>query len=58
MARNLRLAPAVVAGGGAVEMALCNALQQKAKSITGVKQWPYSALAQALEVSLPLILRM
>lgn len=50
VARNLRLMPALVAGGGSVEMALSYALQQKAKTVSGVKQWPYSALAQALEV--------
>jgi T-complex protein 1 subunit gamma len=50
VARNLRLSPAIVPGGGAVEMAISQALQEKAKSITGVKQWPYTALAQALEV--------
>ncbi|XP_018025393.2 T-complex protein 1 subunit gamma isoform X2 [Hyalella azteca] len=50
VARNLRLSPAIVAGGGAVEMAVSQALQEKAKSIKGVKQWPYTALAHALEV--------
>lgn len=51
VARNLRLSPALVMGGGAVEMAVCQALQDKANTVTGVKQWPYSALAQALEVT-------
>uniref|UniRef100_A0A2P2HXA0 T-complex protein 1 subunit gamma n=1 Tax=Hirondellea gigas TaxID=1518452 RepID=A0A2P2HXA0_9CRUS len=50
VARNMRLSPAVVAGGGAIEMALSHALQEKAKSVSGIKQWPYTALAQALEV--------
>merc|ERR1719341_1597403 len=50
VARNLVLEPRLVIGGGAVEMAVSQALQDKAKSITGVKQWPYSACAQALEV--------
>merc|ERR1719369_943487 len=50
VARNLVLEPRLVIGGGAVEMAVAQALQEKAKSITGVKQWPYSSVAQALEV--------
>lgn len=56
VARNLRLSPALVTGGGSVEMALSYALQQKAKTVKGVKQWPYSALAQALEVGQMLLL--
>lgn len=50
VARNLALEPRLVPGGGAVDMAVSNILQQKAKGVSGVKQWPYSALAQALEV--------
>lgn len=50
VARNLALEPYLVAGGGAVEMAVSQLLQEKAKSVTGVKQWPYTALATALEV--------
>merc|ERR1711915_771801 len=42
--------PKLALGGGAVEMALAQILQEKAKSVSGVKQWPYTALAQALEV--------
>lgn len=50
VARNLVLEPFLVPGGGAVEMAVSQILQEKAKSVSGVKQWPYTALAQALEV--------
>ena len=50
VARNLVLEPRLVIGGGACEMAVAHALQEKAKSISGVKQWPYSSVAQALEV--------
>ncbi|XP_064114758.1 T-complex protein 1 subunit gamma-like [Macrobrachium nipponense] len=50
VARNLVVEPKLVLGGGAVEMALSHILQEKAKSVSGVKQWPYSALGQALEV--------
>jgi len=48
--RNVLLNPRVVPGGGALEMALSHALDEKSKSIEGVTQWPYQALARALEV--------
>ncbi|KAG0720475.1 T-complex protein 1 subunit gamma [Chionoecetes opilio] len=47
VARNLALEPRLVPGGGAVDMAVSQVLQEKAKTMSGVKQWPYSALAQA-----------
>ncbi|KAI0228718.1 T-complex protein 1 subunit gamma [Lamellibrachia satsuma] len=50
VARNVMIDGRLVAGGGAVEMALAQALNEKAKSITGVQQWPYRAVARALEV--------
>ncbi|XP_045600219.1 T-complex protein 1 subunit gamma [Procambarus clarkii] len=50
VARNLVLEPYLLPGGGAVEMAVSQILQEKAKSVSGIKQWPYTALAQALEV--------
>ncbi|XP_064104485.1 T-complex protein 1 subunit gamma-like [Macrobrachium nipponense] len=50
VARNLVMEPKLVYGGGAVEMALSRILHEKSKSVSGVKQWPYTALAQALEV--------
>lgn len=50
VARNVMIDGRLVAGGGACEMALAQALNEKAKSITGVQQWPYRAVARALEV--------
>lgn len=47
---NVLLDPQLVTGGGASEMAVAHALTQKSKAMTGVEQWPYRALAQALEV--------
>ncbi|XP_038070897.1 T-complex protein 1 subunit gamma-like [Patiria miniata] len=49
-ARNIIMEPYLVPGGGAIEMALSHALTEKAKGITGVQQWPYRAVASALEV--------
>lgn len=48
--RNVLLNPKLVPGGGAAEMALAHALSEKAKSVAGVTQSPYRAIAQALEV--------
>lgn len=48
--RNVFLEPRVVPGGGAVEMAVAQALNEKSKTIQGVRQWPYRAVARALEV--------
>jgi len=50
VARNIYLEAKVVGGGGAVEMAVSHALTEKSKSMTGVEQWPYRAVVQALEV--------
>ncbi|XP_014662230.1 PREDICTED: T-complex protein 1 subunit gamma-like [Priapulus caudatus] len=50
VARNVMVEPKLVPGGGSVEMALAHALNEKAKSITGVHQWPYRAVSRALEV--------
>merc|ERR1719471_436266 len=50
VARNLYLNPQLVYGGGAVEMEIAHLLTQKAKSINGVTQWPYKAVATALEI--------
>ncbi|ESN99194.1 hypothetical protein HELRODRAFT_185057 [Helobdella robusta] len=50
VARNVMIDGRLVPGGGAVEMALAQALNEKAKSINGVQQWPYRAVARALEV--------
>ena len=37
-------------GGGATEMAISVRLAQKAKAVEGVAQWPYRAIAEAMEV--------
>ncbi|CAN7937804.1 unnamed protein product [Ixodes hexagonus] len=50
VARNVLLEPRLVPGGGAVEMALGHHLTEKGKSITGVQQWPYRAVAKAFEI--------
>lgn len=50
MCRNVLLDPQLVPGGGASEMAVAHALTEKSKAMTGVEQWPYRAVAQALEV--------
>lgn len=47
--RNILIDPRVVPGGGAVEMALSQALLEKSKTIKGVEQYPYQAVANALE---------
>merc|ERR1711953_1361644 len=50
VARNIFLKPKLVPGGGAVEMEVAHLLSEKSKSLKGVIQWPYRALASALEV--------
>merc|ERR1719471_505871 len=50
VARNLYQDPFLVPGGGAAEMEVAHLLGQKAKSLNGVIQWPYKAVASALEV--------
>merc|ERR1711953_440019 len=50
VARNIFLNPFVVPGGGAVEMEVSHLLTEKSKNLKGVIQWPYRALASALEV--------
>jgi len=48
--RNVFFDNRVVVGGGAAEMAIGRALLEKSKSINGPMQWPYRAIATALEV--------
>nr|KAF6412873.1 chaperonin containing TCP1 subunit 3 [Molossus molossus] len=48
--RNVFLDPQLVPGGGACEMAVAHSLTEKSKAMIGVEQWPYRAVAQALEV--------
>ncbi|KAH8707738.1 T-complex protein 1 subunit gamma [Beauveria bassiana] len=50
VARNVLFHPRLSPGGGATEMAVSVRLNQRAKSIEGVQQWPYKAVADALEV--------
>ncbi|KUL90437.1 hypothetical protein ZTR_00092 [Talaromyces verruculosus] len=50
VARNVIFHPRLAPGGGATEMAVSVKLQQLAKSVEGVQQWPYKAVADAMEV--------
>jgi T-complex protein 1 subunit gamma len=50
VARNVMFHPRLSPGGGATEMAVSVRLGQLAKSIEGVQQWPYKAIADAMEV--------
>jgi len=50
VARNVLLDARLVPGGGAIEMAISQALMVKSNSIQGVQQWTYRAIANALEV--------
>ncbi|KAF6738176.1 T-complex protein 1 subunit gamma [Oryzias melastigma] len=47
--RNVLLDPFLLPGGGAVEMAVSKRLTERSRALTGVEQWPYRAVAQALE---------
>ncbi|KAJ0423736.1 chaperonin Cpn60/TCP-1 family [Aspergillus carlsbadensis] len=50
VARNVIFHPRLCPGGGAIEMAVSVKLSQLAKSIEGVQQWPYKAVADAMEI--------
>ena len=50
VAKNVIFHPFLSPGGGATEMALSVRLAQKAKAVEGVQQWPYRAIAEAMEV--------
>ncbi|KAI4600532.1 T-complex protein 1 subunit gamma [Pestalotiopsis sp. 9143b] len=50
VARNVMFQPRLSPGGGATEMAVSVRLNQLAKGIDGVEQWPYKAVADAMEV--------
>ena len=50
VSRNVIFDPRLLPGGGAVEMTIAHALREKSKSIEGVQQWPYRAIADAMEV--------
>lgn len=50
VARNVMFHPRLAPGGGATEMAVAVRLGQLARGIEGVQQWPYKAVAEAMEV--------
>ncbi|KAJ9164980.1 T-complex protein 1 subunit gamma [Coniochaeta hoffmannii] len=50
VARNVLFHPRLSPGGGATEMAVSVRLNQLARNIEGVQQWPYRAVAEAMEV--------
>mmetsp|Transcript_4213 Transcript_4213/g.5615 ORF Transcript_4213/g.5615 Transcript_4213/m.5615 type:complete len:513 (-) Transcript_4213:132-1670(-) len=50
VARNVVVNPRLCPGGGALEMELACRLMEKAQTVEGIHQWPYKALASALEV--------
>ncbi|KAL7753104.1 T-complex protein 1 subunit gamma [Sorochytrium milnesiophthora] len=50
VARNVYFESKLAPGGGATEMAISVGLTERAKSISGVEQWPYRSVAEALEV--------
>lgn len=50
VARNVLKNPKLVPGGGALEMELSVRLTKIATTVEGIHQWPYKAMASALEV--------
>ncbi|KAF4665080.1 T-complex protein 1 subunit gamma [Perkinsus olseni] len=50
VARNILIDPRLLPGGGAAEMALAARLNEQSKLVEGVTQFPYKAVASALEV--------
>jgi T-complex protein 1 subunit gamma len=50
VARNIALDPRLLPGGGATELAIARALNNKAKTVEGLEQFPLKAAAQAFEV--------
>lgn len=50
VARNVFFSPSLAPGGGATEMAVSVKLEEKAKLLEGIEQWPYRSAAEALEV--------
>jgi T-complex protein 1 subunit gamma len=50
VARNVIFHPRLCPGGGATEMAIAVGLERKGKGVEGVAQWPYRAVAEAMEV--------
>jgi T-complex protein 1 subunit gamma len=50
VARNVLIEPFLIPGGGAGEMEIAKLLEEKAKTVQGINQWPFRALARAFEV--------
>merc|ERR1712054_142613 len=50
VARNVICNPKLLPGGGATEMAVAQALREKAASVEGVASIPYAAVGEALEI--------
>jgi T-complex protein 1 subunit gamma len=50
VARSVMINPKLVPGGGALEMELSSRLIEHSKKVEGLQQWPFKALATALEV--------
>jgi T-complex protein 1 subunit gamma len=50
VARNVVFHPRLCPGGGATEMAVAVGLERLSKNVEGVAQWPYRAVAEAMEV--------
>jgi len=50
VARNVALEPALLPGGGAVEMSIATHLRKEAAAVQGVYKWPFQVVADALEV--------
>jgi T-complex protein 1 subunit gamma len=50
VARNVLLNPKLAPGGGALEMELACRLHERATQLPSAQQWPYKALASAMEV--------
>jgi T-complex protein 1 subunit gamma len=50
VSRNVAVEPKLLPGGGAVEMALAVAMRKEAQAIQGIHKWPFSVVADALEV--------
>ena len=48
--RNVMINPKLVPGGGAVEMEIACRLMEYSQNIEGTMQWPFKALASAIEV--------
>ncbi|GBB98489.1 hypothetical protein RclHR1_03240014 [Rhizophagus clarus] len=50
VSRNVFFNPSLAPGGGATEIAISVKLAENSKKIVGIEQWPYKAVAEAMEV--------